>query len=968
MASSTELERLIIRLVGDSTAYVKMLEDSATRTNRFAQQVGQDFQKLSLAIGAPLALIGTISAKTFADFETQIVRAGALISGITDDEFKAMQQEAKRLGATTVFSAVQSAEAMTVFARAGKRPQEIMSAMLPTLNLASAELISIAQAAEATSDVMTGMQIPADKLSEAIDTLGVASSASRTSVLDLSQGIRYAGPSARQMGVSLEDLTASLEVLAEAGIPGAQAGRGLRTVLARLASPTKEAKQWFDKLGISLFDAKGNFVGMEAAIQELGKGMDQLTQEQQIQFGTDVAGVFQLSTLQNLVEIGRKRFKDFRAQLNDTKGTLQEMADKQLNTLTGSLTLLTSTLEGAAIEIGEVMAPYIRMAADAVSYLATEFNNLSPSVKTLIVGTAALVTGFLAIGAAASTVAFLLSGIGPVVIGVVAGIAYWGAILTVVEQKTGLVSKAWNVLKTVAISTWRTVSKMISEVVEGIQPVADEIGKVFAEGWTEIQDFVDQVGPVLSSLWADIKEDFKDLGDLWHDLMPLRMFLFDLLKELARQWGKVFLANLKTTLEFVKGVIQLVREFYTYWRTTLQQAHAVAMSTFNMVKDGIMTALAAAEFGIKNLGKVWSAMTKLVGVTIIGLSADFKHFFTASLPAYGQFFVEYWQNLFSAIGKYAGEVLFDIVNTTIAAAKIVPAALAKGMDAKAIAKVIGLLFEQIGQREFKIETPKLDVKPREIGAKEMAAIQETKEALQGLDADFDKFLEEKLKRFEVPIKLKHPLDLPPGEDLAPDMKDVEKIGEDVGEALGNGVNDALDKFKPSERFESVLYGTAEALSRVLESRARLYGRDKILDLGIRPGGIRPNPLDVPGMPPVRPGAFPRDEFGPGPQFPPPNLPRPQNFPRPLVPLIPPMPPPPSAPKIQNPFVRPNLDLPIDPQPPGGIGQAPVPVDRPPPAPRHDVKQEEMLTVLKEIRDELKVITKAQAPILGGGLR
>lgn len=921
MAGTLELERLIVRLVGDSSAYVKMLEDSQKRTTATTQRIAADFQRMSLAIAAPIIALAGVSAKTYADFETNIVRTGTLIKDVTIPEMQALEETAKKMGMTTAFSAVQAAEAMIIFARAGKKPQEIMDAMVPTLNLASAELITISQSAEAVSDVMAGMQLPAEQLSAAIDTLGVASAASRTSVLELSQGIRYAGPAAHALNVGLEDITASLEVLAEAGIPGAQAGRGLRTILARLASPTKEAQQWFNKLNIELFDAKGQFIGMEKTIAELKRGMDLLTQEEQIQFSTDVAGIFQLSTLQNLVEIGTKKFKGFRDQLNNTKGTLQEMADKQLNTLAGSMKLLRSNVEGLAIELGQMLAPSIRFVASQLGDALKWFNSLDKTTKEIIVGTALLVAGFLAVGAAIATFAFVGGPLG-IVVGIIAGI---GTALAVVEQHTGAVSKLWAEAQKSGTRAWGAVVKLIKQVWAELLSLREVIGATLQEAWSEVLQFVRDVEPTFRELWADIS---KDAIDAWEWIGPIRQELFDLAASLVKVFGKSFVITLKATFEFAKGVIQIFKEVYGYIRSGV---HA-ASRTWEILSDSVLKVMYGAEFAVSRFGKLFNLVIAGARLSLIGMFNDFKHFFGVGLPSLGKFFMDYWIALFSAIGEYSGRVLTNIVSTVIATVKAIPELVAKGLTPKEIATVLNMAFKNIADVGFEFKMPKLEYKGREKTEAENALFKKIQEDLKGLDDDLDKFLEDKMNRHKGAIKFKVPLVGPTIEEadgFLPEPKlnqEALDVGKEMGKKMGQGMNGELDKFKPSPRFDAILADTVESAIRLAEHNARLFGQN---DPSKFKAPVLPFDVPIPGGPKGMPSPFPRGEM-----------------PRPFMPF----------PQGGRPQQAPLGGE--DPLRPLGFSNAPA----------KSIQSEQVLALLEDIRDELVAGNKAgNRPRVGGGL-
>ena len=173
------------------------------------------------------------------------------------------------MGATTVFSASQAAEAMSYFALAGFDTQQIMDALGPTLNLAAAGQIEIAEAADIAAKIMSGMGISADNLGNAIDVMAKAMTTANTDLTMLGDAFKFVGPMAKTAGVSLEEITAAIQLLSNAGIQGEMAGTTLRGMLLSLTSPSSEAKRELDRLGVSIIDSAGNVRGLAAIIGDL---------------------------------------------------------------------------------------------------------------------------------------------------------------------------------------------------------------------------------------------------------------------------------------------------------------------------------------------------------------------------------------------------------------------------------------------------------------------------------------------------------------------------------------------------------------------------------------------------------------------------------------------------------------------------------------------------------------------------
>lgn len=199
------------------------------------QAAGTKLLGLSAALAVPFAL----SAKAFGDFEQAMARVKALTDASTD-EFAALEKEAKKLGAETIYSATQAAEAMSVFAKSGKSVNEILKATGPTLALAAAGKLEMAEAGSVVMNVMAGMNIKVGELNYVVDLLAKAMTTANTDLIGLGEAFKFVGPNARAAGVSLEEITAAIQILSDAGLKGEMAGTTLRGMILTLASPSQE--------------------------------------------------------------------------------------------------------------------------------------------------------------------------------------------------------------------------------------------------------------------------------------------------------------------------------------------------------------------------------------------------------------------------------------------------------------------------------------------------------------------------------------------------------------------------------------------------------------------------------------------------------------------------------------------------------------------------------------------------------
>ncbi|KKN35510.1 hypothetical protein LCGC14_0782780, partial [marine sediment metagenome] len=199
--------------------------------------------------------------RTAAEFEAGMNRVKALTQA-TRKEFSLLEEKAKTLGSTTVFSARQVTDAMGFLAQAGFSVNEIVGSMRDTLNLAAAAGLDLGTAADIVSNVMSGFGIRVEELGSAVDVLAKASISANTDLLQLGQAMKLAGPVAKQFGLTFEETTAAIALMGNAGFQSTLAGTALRGALIRLAASAK-------KFGIDVFDARGKLLPLVEIMRRL---------------------------------------------------------------------------------------------------------------------------------------------------------------------------------------------------------------------------------------------------------------------------------------------------------------------------------------------------------------------------------------------------------------------------------------------------------------------------------------------------------------------------------------------------------------------------------------------------------------------------------------------------------------------------------------------------------------------------
>lgn len=329
----------------------------------------------NLALGmAPVALAAGVMLGSFgacvgvaAGFEDQMAKVGA-VSRASSEEMAALEATARELGATTQFTAVQVGEAEQYLAMAGFSAKENIAALPGVLNLAAATATDLGRAADISSDILSAFGLQAEEMTRVADVLALTCATANTNMELLGDSMKYVAPVARMAGLSLEETAAMAGLLGNVGIKGSQAGTTLKAVLNKMAAPTKEAQELFQKLGVTVKDSAGNLRSPVAVLGEMAAGLKKMGTAEQIAAMKMIVGEEAIAGFSELIEKeGIGAIAEYAKQLEAGGGSAAEMAARMNDTLAGSLRGLGSAWESVQITVGKLFIPAVRAAVDGVT-------------------------------------------------------------------------------------------------------------------------------------------------------------------------------------------------------------------------------------------------------------------------------------------------------------------------------------------------------------------------------------------------------------------------------------------------------------------------------------------------------------------------------------------------------------------------------------------------------------------------
>lgn len=328
-----------------------------------------------MSFDAAMGQVGATLLKTRDDFDS---------TKVSIDGFNGSLRElAQKLGAETKFTATQVAQGFNYMALAGYDTQTSAEMVGNVLNLAAAGAMDLATASDQVTDAQTALGISIENMPEMIDQMAKAASSSNTSVLQLGDALLAIGATGRMIkkngATDYNELITALGVLANNGIKASEGGNDLRRILTRLTSPTQDATKWFDRFGFSMYDSKGEMKDFSDNIIELGQSLNRLTDQERTQAVTDIFGQYALAGANALLNTSAKQWEQLSEKIRDSKNAAKEMAEIQLQTLPGQLTLLESAVSGIKINVFDKLS---NITKDFVKILSESLTNVSESIKT----------------------------------------------------------------------------------------------------------------------------------------------------------------------------------------------------------------------------------------------------------------------------------------------------------------------------------------------------------------------------------------------------------------------------------------------------------------------------------------------------------------------------------------------------------------------------------------------------------
>lgn len=401
-----ENKNIVIRLMADTASYEAAMTRAGSTARTVASGMENTGRKSALiasgmtAAGLAVAAFGVAAVKMAADFDQQMSTVQAN-TGATSAQMDQLRAAAIEAGASTVYSASDSADAINDLGKAGMSVTDILTGGLSgALNLAASDGMAVGDAAEYMANALSMFHLKGAQASRVADTLAAGAGKAVGNVSDFGEALNNCGAQANSFGMNIQETTGVLALFAQNGTIGAEAGTQLNSMLMKLAAPSTEAANTMKELGISAYDAQGHFVGMANFAGQLQKAEKNLTDEQRNQANATIFGSYAIKAANYLYEAGESGVNKWTKAVSES-GYAAEQAAAKNNNLKGDLENLGGSMESLMISVGEGAQGPLRKMVQGLDTLVDAFAGLPSGVQQTLVVMASLAGVFGAVHKAA---------------------------------------------------------------------------------------------------------------------------------------------------------------------------------------------------------------------------------------------------------------------------------------------------------------------------------------------------------------------------------------------------------------------------------------------------------------------------------------------------------------------------------------------------------------------------------------
>lgn len=552
--------------LGEAKSHLKGTGDEAQDTADDVKELGDNAEKVSSGgISSMTVALGNLAAdgirkaatelknfttdviETGTEFDAGISKVGA-ISGASAEDMEKLREKAKEMGASTKFTAAESAEALEYMAMAGWKTEDMLSGISGIMDLAAASGEDLGTTSDIVTDALTAFGLTAADSGHFADVLAAASSNANTNVSMMGETFKYVAPVAGTLNYSIEDMAEAIGLMANSGIKSSQAGTALRSIITRLSTDAGSSSKSLgalgtlvEKLGVEFYDTNGKARDFGDVIAETREAWQGLTDEEQTTYGKKIAGEEAIASWLSLMNAAPADVEKLSAAIKNCDGAASDMSSTMQDNLQGDFVLLDSAVDGMKISLADELEPEMR---DIVLYITKKMPDIEDGLSKVFK------VGSKLVGGAVKTLPVVvdtLEPIAPLITAVGVGIGTLKVAQTAEGWMKGL-NAVMSANPAVAVATGILgVSTALFELYkkyDSIPSYAEGISKMYEGAYENIDN--------LAKSMKDMKDGFNErAGDVLNETERTKD-LWEELENLADSTGRVKDSD-KVRAEYILG-------------------------------------------------------------------------------------------------------------------------------------------------------------------------------------------------------------------------------------------------------------------------------------------------------------------------------------------------------------------------------------------------------------------------------
>lgn len=639
-----ELRRLQQEAATTSTALSK-IDVAGKKMEAVGNSIAGAGKKM-MGITTVIGGVGVAAVKTAADFDSAMSQVAA-VSGATGDDFDALRDKAREMGAKTKFSATEAAEAMNYMAMAGWKTGDMLDGIEGVMNLAAASGEDLATTSDIVTDALTAFGLTAKDSGHFADILAAASSNANTNVSMMGETFKYCAPIAGALGFSAEDTAEAIGLMANAGIKSTQAGTALRTIMNNLSGDIKISGKAIGDVTIATTNADGSMRSLSDILGDCRTAFGSLTESEKAQTAESLVGKNAMSGFLALMNAAPADVDKLSGAIANCDGVSEKMATTMQDNLAGQLTILKSQLQELAISFGDILMPAIRSIVSKLQGFVDKLNGMDEGTKRTIVTIALLVasigplliiigTTISKIGVAMQGFVKLANGVSKLKVAIQGGTGVLGklgaalggvsapvlAVVAVIAVLVAAFVHLWRTnegFRDAIIGTWNRIKDTISGFCQGIVDRLNALGFQF----TDIVDVLKTVWDGFCQILAPIFEGvFNHIANILSTVTGVITGILDVFIGIfTGNWSQAWTG----VKEIFSSIWNGISSFFTNILNVIKGVADVVLGWFGTSWNEVWTNIKTFFEGIWNgivsfFTGIWETIKNIVqtGIMLIG--------------------------------------------------------------------------------------------------------------------------------------------------------------------------------------------------------------------------------------------------------------------------------------------------------------------------------------------------------------